>query len=432
MITNERQYKITKTALDKLDESIKGFDFQKGEKVAGNKLLAKAHLDALSSERQMLANQLNEYEVLKSGAISDFTTESLHELPVLLVKARIAKGMSQRQLAERLGVKEQQIQRYEAEKYGSASLRRLIEVADALDLHVSKRARLLQDSSGRRQTTNDGTELDWMRFPIREMYRRGWFSGFSGSEREAEAGAEHLIAEYLKVIGERTLRAFHRKHVRSGSALDEYALLAWELRVLWLAAKEQVTTSFAKSKLTKEWIRGLTKLSTEKNGPVLAQQYLRRVGIILIIEPHLSKTYVDGAALSLSAERPVIAMTLRYDRIDNFWFVLLHELGHLWLHFRNSEFQQFFDDLDAGANELETEADNFASEALVPNKFWETAVARYLRTSASIIQFATELGVSPALIAGRIRKEANNYVILNELIGLGLVRRQFPEVKFGQ
>lgn len=431
MITNERQYKITKAALDKLEESIKEFDFPKGEEAAGTKTLAKAHLDALASERQVLADQVSEYEVLRSGAIADFTTESLHELPVLLVKARIAKGMSQRQLAERLGVKEQQIQRYEAEKYGSASLRRLIEVAEALGLHISKRARLLQAGSTRR-TTNGDVKLDWARFPIREMYRRGWFAGFTGSEREAEAGAEHLVGEYLSVIGKRTLHAFHRKHIRSGTALDEYALLAWELRVLWLAAKEQNTSSFAKSKITKEWIRGLTKLSAENNGAVLAQRYLLSAGIILIIEPHLSKTYVDGAALSLSADRPVIGMTLRYDRIDNFWFVLLHELAHLWLHFQKTEFQQFFDDLDASANELETEADNFASEALVPNDIWETAVARYLRTSDSIIQLATELGVSPALIAGRIRKEANNYIILNGLIGLGLVRRQFPEVKFGQ
>ena len=93
-------------------------------------------------------------------------------------------------------------------------------------------------------------------------------------------------------------------------------------------------------------------------------------------------------------------MTLRYDRIDNFWFVLLHELAHLWLHFQKTEFQQFFDDLDAGANELETEADNFASEALVPNDIWETAVARYLRTSDSIIQLAAELG-SGAVQPGR-------------------------------
>jgi HTH-type transcriptional regulator / antitoxin HigA len=433
MITNERQYKITKAALDRLDESIKAFDLQKAHATAGSKTLAKAHLDALASERQVLADQLREYEVLKSGIIADFTAGSLNELPALLVKARIAKGMSQRGLAERVGVKEQQIQRYEAEKYGSASLRRLIEIADALGLHVSERARLLRGDSARRQPTNGDAKLDdWTRFPIREMYRRGWFAGFTGSEREAESGAEYLVAEYLKVAGERALRAFHRKHVRSGSVLDEYALFAWELRVLWLAAKEQVTASFAKSTLTSEWVRELTQLSVKKNGAVLAQQYLRRWGIILIIEPHLSKTYLDGAALLANAERPIIGMTLRYDRVDNFWFVLLHELAHLRLHFRSTNFQQFFDDLDAGADELEAAADNFASEALVPNEIWETAVARYLRTSDSTIQLANELGVSPALIAGRIRKEADNYVILNELIGLGEVRRQFPEVKFGQ
>src|SRR6266446_5762131 len=127
MITNERQYKITKAALGKLNESIKGFDLERARAAIGNRKLAQARLDALESEREALSDQIKEYETLKSGAVEHFRTESLEEFPSILVRARIAKGMSQRQLAERLGVKEQQIQRYEAEKYATASLRRIIE-----------------------------------------------------------------------------------------------------------------------------------------------------------------------------------------------------------------------------------------------------------------------------------------------------------------
>lgn len=429
MITNERQYKITKAALDKLDESIKGFDFQRGEKAAPSKTLAKAHVDALASERQVLADQLREYEVLKSGAIADFTAESLRELPALLVKARIAKGMSQRQLAERLGLKEQQIQRYEAEKYASASLRRINEVADALNLRVTKHARLHPETS---KTASTQTKLDWDGFPLTEMYRRGWFTDFVGSLAEVKMNADSLLAHYLTIAGVRSSSAFHHKHVRSGGVLNRYALLAWECRILWLAQKEAPAVSFAVATLTDEWLSELVRLSARPNSPVLAKEYLRNSGITLVVEPHLPQTYLDGAALRLSNEKPVIGMTLRYDRLDNFWFVLLHELAHLRLHFRKAEFREFFDDLDAGPDEVEAEADAFARDALLPNPIWETAVARYLRTSDSVKSLANQIGVSPAIIAGRIQREADNYILLKELIGVGQVRRQFPDVKYGQ
>jgi len=146
----------------------------------------------------------------------------------------------------------------------------------------------------------------------------------------------------------------------------------------------------------------------------------------------MSKTYLDGAALFLVDKGPIVAMTLRYDRLDNFWFVLMHEIAHLCLHFRSSSFEPFFDDLDAGADNLETEADQFASEVLVPEEIWETSIARYARTRPAIESLARQLHVSPAVVAGKIRREANNYVILNEMVGLGDVRRQFPEVTFGK
>ena len=429
MITNERQYRITKSVFEKLQETIRTLEPAQAAKNTSEELLRQAQFDALESERQILADQLAEYESLKSGSIADFTAGSLHELPDLLVKARIAKGMSQRQLAVDIGVKEQQIQRYEAERYRSASLHRLLEIADALGLQITKHAHL---QPVEREAREGPSKFSWARFPINEMYRRGWFPGFSGNEEEAESNAVTLLEEFLTVAEGRTVSAFHRKHVRSGSWLDEYSLFAWECRVLWLARSVMLNTQFARSQLTTEWIHRLVKLSAAADGPAKAKEYLREAGIVLVVEPHLSKTYLDGAALLLAENAPVIAMTLRYDRLDTFWFVLLHELAHLLLHFRGDDFQPFFDDLDAKADPIESEADQFASDALIPADIWETAVARYLRTTSSIQALAHQLAISPALVAGKIRREANNYVILNDLIGLGEVRRQFPEVSFGK
>jgi HTH-type transcriptional regulator/antitoxin HigA len=429
MITNERQYKISKAALAKLDQSIARFDLAEARAAIGNMQLAEAQLQALESERELLSSQITDYQTLRSGSVSDFRTESLEELPTMLIKARIATGLSQAQLAARMGVKEQQIQRYEAEKYSSASLRRIIEVADALGLDVSKHARIRAGALPER-TGVGATALDWSRFPIKEMYRRGWFPEFFGTFREAEANAESLIRPLVTLANRPWAEALHRKHVRSGSRLDEYALLAWECRVLALAQREQAQ-AFDASKITKEWFRRLVQLSGEEQSAVRAKDYVADAGITVVVEPHLPQTYLDGACIANASRQVVIGMTLRFDRLDNFWFVLLHELAHSVLHLHNVAVDTFFDDLEATGDKLEQEADTFASESAVPSALWETAIARYTRTERAVVDFAEHLGISPALVAGKIRREADNYVILNNLVGIGSVRRQFPEVNFG-
>jgi HTH-type transcriptional regulator/antitoxin HigA len=428
VITNERQYKITKAALTKLEKALSGFDSAAARAAVGNPKLVEIQLNALQSEHAALHRQLQDYEALKSGVVSDFHTDSLEELPEMLIKARIATGMSQAQLAEKIGVKEQQIQRYESEKYSSASLRRILEVADALGLDVSKHARLRPRGSVE-AGSKTSTEVNWSRFPIKEMYRRGWFPDFVGSAQEAGVNAADLIRPLITIANRPWAEALHKKHVRSNSRLDDYALLAWECRVLALA-KEQQANRFDQSKLTKDWVHELVKLSREKDSAVRAREFLATIGIILVVEPHLPQTYLDGACIKTPSQ-VVIGMTLRYDRLDNFWFVLIHEVAHSILHANNTGIASFFDDVDVRGDQLEQEADAFASESLVPNDIWETAVARYTRSAEAIRELARELQISPALIAGRIRREADNYVILNQLVGIGAVRKQFPEVNFG-
>jgi HTH-type transcriptional regulator/antitoxin HigA len=158
---------------------------------------------------------------------------------------------------------------------------------------------------------------------------------------------------------------------------------------------------------------------------------LQEIGIVLIIEPYLTNTYLDGAAL-LNGDFPVIGMTLRYDRLDNFWFVLLHELFHIIKHIRKGKLETIFDDIDAeGKDNIEREADSLAEEALIPSEKWLTALPRYVQSEQSIKDFAADLGIDSSIVAGRIRYEAKNYRILNELVGQGKVRKWFPEVNFG-
>ncbi len=186
----------------------------------------------------------------------------------------------------------------------------------------------------------------WSRFPIKEMYRRGWFPEFFGSSREAEANAESLIRPLVTLASRPWAEALHRKHVRSGSRLDEYALLAWECRVLSLAQRQQAQ-AFDASKITKEWFSGLVQLSGEEQSAIRAKEYLADAGITMVVEPHLPQTYLDGACIATTSRQVVIGMTLRFDRLDNFWFVLLHELAHAVLHLYKIAIDSFFDDLEA-------------------------------------------------------------------------------------
>ena len=271
--------------------------------------------------------------------------------------------------------------------------------------------------------------IDWRLFPVKEMYKRNWFEGFTGSLSAAMAEAETLVTSFTKGAVRRPLVAMQRQRVRTGSEADPYALLAWQCRVLLLAKSAPPSREFKQAALNDAWMNTLVQFSRLADGPLRAKKHLEDAGIALIVEPHLSSTHLDGAAL-LSDDGPVVALTLRYDRLDNFWFVLLHELIHIKKHLKKGSVEDIFDDLEAAPDELEREADYLACQTLIPDELWNTALARYVRSEDSVKSFATRMKISPAIVAGRIRNEAENYVILTDLVGQGEVRKLFPDVHF--
>ena len=134
MITNNRQYNISRKQFTKLQNALANFDLASRIKQIGSHKLVQAELNALKSEINVLRHQINEYEVLQSGAKVRFTASDLKELPLLLIRARIAKKLSQRDLANLIGVKEQQIQRYEKYNYQQASFEKIASIAEVLKL----------------------------------------------------------------------------------------------------------------------------------------------------------------------------------------------------------------------------------------------------------------------------------------------------------
>ena len=136
MISNERQYRITRKKAAGFARAIAEFDAGSRKRSGVHPRLLQAELEAMESQLADLREELGEYERLKAADLSVISVGSFDELAAGLIKARIAAGLSQRALAERLQIKEQQIQRYEAELYAAASYKRLCKVAHALGVRI--------------------------------------------------------------------------------------------------------------------------------------------------------------------------------------------------------------------------------------------------------------------------------------------------------
>jgi HTH-type transcriptional regulator / antitoxin HigA len=273
---------------------------------------------------------------------------------------------------------------------------------------------------GAGQTLPPPVEVD--RFPFAEMLKRGWFAGFKGGLREARRQSEELLQMFFgRGFDLRGAPALCRQNIRSGSTQDPYALCAWKTWVLKQAEQQCVAQRFSPERLTDAAKRALVGLSPLSTGVQLVGEVLRQQGIRFVVESHLPGTHLDGAALRTTRGEPVIALTLRHDRLDNFWFTLLHELGHVALHLDEVD-DAFFDDIESAGGDIEAQADDFAATALIPAEAWAAFRQKGDWSAASVRKAALEWNVHAAIVAGRLRRELRNYRMLTALVGHGEVR----------
>lgn len=273
----------------------------------------------------------------------------------------------------------------------------------------------------------ESPELNYARFPLKEMQARGCFAGFQGKAGRLKDDAEEMVRGFLRdLVPADAAPVLMRApmHQRGERSADGEALLAWRLCVLKRARATTELRPYKKGTVTTRWMRELARLSAFDTGPTLAREYLARAGIALVIEPHFKGTYLDGAAM-LDQGRPVVALTLRHDRLDNFWFVLLHELAHVAKHL-DPEHPFFVDDLDRsdGNDRQEREADEIAGEALIPAAEWMVSAVQASHTAGNAQALADRLRIHPAIVAGRVRHESKNFRLLSKLLGHGEPSRQ--------
>lgn len=302
----------------------------------------------------------------------------------------------------------------------------------ALNTHLGIPAEVLIGDGNTADLNMQSEEVQWDRFPIYELKKRGWLKPVADTARTAEA----LMANLIQRAGgmQAVPQTFYRKNdsVRQNASMDPYALQAWCLRVLAIARKRILPESYRDGAIDHDFLRFLATLSRLPDGPKRAVDALAQKGVAVVYVKHLPKTYLDGAAMRTKEGVPVIGLSLRYDRLDNFWFCLLHEVVHVWRHL-NDENDFYVDDLKLDPTDhsedqsVEEEADKFAQEALIPSDHWDKANLLGKATPSRVMAFAQSVNVHPAIVAGRVRRENDNYRLLSQFVGTNEVRQHFEE-----
>ncbi|MBN2435893.1 MAG: ImmA/IrrE family metallo-endopeptidase [Spirochaetes bacterium] len=265
-------------------------------------------------------------------------------------------------------------------------------------------------------------------YPFAEMFKRGYFSDNFKTLSAAKDQFEECLSSFFKLY--RSLNPKFCLRQSDSKFGSETYLSAWQAHIINIISKESLV-KYKKSLLNKVFLHELANLSFYNQGVLLVKEALNKIGIHFVVEKHLPKTHLDGACFYSSTGNPVIVLTLRYNRLDNFWFTLLHELAHLYLgHITSKENTVILDDTNKfdDLNEDENAANELAYQTFIPDKVWKKEYASIRKSERKIIELADELKISPAVIAGRIRWMENDYTIYTDLIGNREVKKHFDIV----
>jgi HTH-type transcriptional regulator/antitoxin HigA len=375
---------------------------------------------AIKAHRDDLNSLVAAYDSAKNGDYSELKRRAGNDPGLSLIVGRIARGLTQKELARKLGLKEQQIQRYEADRYSTISIANFQRIASVLG--VQWEIKLSSWMASGWNVAHDVSAAE-VRKIIKHARANGWFEEdpiTDASDEESFSYLQRYVSDQIVKYGSPSLL---RTGLNVQDHSDDLLLLAWKARVTRRAEKIIATMGTEYRPLDISWLLDLVKLSEAVDGPVRAREFLLRKGIVLVAEPQITGMKVDGAAF-LVGSTPVVGLTLRRDTIDNFWFTLMHEVGHAILHYRTGLAIGFFDDTEATSlDEIENEANAFASNILIPEEKWKRSPARIAKSTAVVEKFARDLRIHSAIVFGRLQKERGNYATFSNLIGRGLVKK---------
>jgi HTH-type transcriptional regulator/antitoxin HigA len=320
-----------------------------------------------------------------------------------------ARGWSQRDLAFILGQTEQQLSPLLSGKRAispdmALSLGAAFEIDPAFFANLQS---LYELSKARRPDPSVKTRAHLQgSFPVREMIRRGWVADAPGTLLELQ------ISQFFEAANDSAPVAFAAKRTYD---LANPAQIAWVYRVRQLARRQQVS-SFQQEPL-REAARDFKNLLIHPEAVEEVAERLAAVGVRLVLVEALPGARIDGVCTWLSADEPVIGISTFYDRIDNFWFVLRHEIEHV-LRGDGKQGIGVVDDFSQEPSDSEAElmANRAAAEFLVPQSKMDSFFARkapYI-SEKDITGFAAVLGVHPGIVVGQVQHRLGRHDYLKK------------------
>ncbi len=246
-------------------------------------------------------------------------------------------------------------------------------------------------------------------YPLREMIKRGWF--------KEDSTSEELEADLLRFFGVTSLTDIpHLAHAASRTEYDHIpaSQLAWLFRVRQIA-REMPTPPYSRARL-EEAVDRMRVMLGDPEETRHVPRMLHECGVRFVIVEGLPGGKIDGVCLWLDKSSPVIGMSLRFDRIDNFWFVLRHECAHV-LHGHGQDAAIVDSDMEQPAQDINDEervANIEAAEFCVPREKMKSFYLRKkpLFAERDVMAFAKVQKVHPGLVVGQLQKLIGRYDFL--------------------
>ncbi len=236
-----------------------------------------------------------------------------------------------------------------------------------------------------------------------------------------EQGINLLIHKLLKEsLHSKERRTLYRKKADADEALSLY----------WLSRVSEAACFFEAwrnpppyTQISQDFLNEFARLSENPENIKLLEEILASNGIILVHEKVIPGMKVDGVSFLLSSGRPVIGMSLRYARLDIYWFVLMHELAHIIKHYDKLN-NPILDDFDEdNQSDIEIEANLISANALIPRSIWRSANVKYSSSESEILACAKSARTHPAIVAGRLQRETGKHQVHASLVNSVNVRK---------
>lgn len=331
----------------------------------------------------------------------------------IVFEAMEAKGWNQRDLAFALGATSAAINLILSDKR-SISHNMAQALGAALDRPAEMFARIQAEWDVRQADKPDAGVVTrariLARYPLREMLKRGWID-----PQHRQGSLEEQLCRFF---GVRSLDDV--PHLAHSARKTDYsdippAQLAWLFRVRQIGA-EMLPSTYNPAKL-REAITSFMDMRDEPHDVRHVPRLLDDAGVRFVVVESLPGSKIDGVCFWLNPTAPIIGMSMRFDRIDNFWFVLRHECAHV-LH--EHGMSQAIIDVDLEApfspfqNEEERVANTEAADFCVPSQHIQSF---YLRknpffSESDVLAFSKRMKVHPGLTVGQLQRIANRYDLL--------------------